>query len=122
MLIEQERNEAEANTVDPDAVSHTEPPVREFEDASTWTGIAIANLLQPSEVMTQPTDDESIYEGQVFGLKGEVIHSVKTFSRCHQQYYICKSTKTLLKLKCKHGWSLHRVSVLYNVGLMRCWR
>lgn len=51
----------------------------------------------PNQLMT------GLYiKSRFFGSKGEVVHVVKTFSIWLQwQCYVYKSTKTLLKLKCK---------------------
>lgn len=57
--------------------------------------------------VSQLADNESLYEGHTFGTKGEVIDAIKTFSiKSHQQYYINKSSTTLLKQKCK--WESER--------------
>lgn len=60
-------------------------------DASCW---------MPYSMIFQPADDGSIYKSQIFASKCEVVHGVKTFSiKSHQQYFVYKSTKSLLKLK-----------------------
>lgn len=52
--------------------------------------------------MSKSADDGSIYIGQIFATKEDIVHVVEVFSiRKHQQYFVYKSLKTLLKLKCK---------------------
>lgn len=81
--------EAEANTVDLDAILYIKVPVPEFRNAPTWTRVAVANPWTPYAVVSQLVEDGSIFKDQIFSLKGEVIHSVKTFSiKSHQQYHI----------------------------------
>lgn len=49
-----------------------------------------------------PADNGSIYKSQIFTPKEEVAHAVKMFSvKIYQQYFIYKSSKSLLKLKFK---------------------
>lgn len=111
MMTEEEMEEVEVNIVDQEPGAYIEAPVAEFENASTWADTAVARLWLPFVVASQPTDDLSVYQGQIFGSKQEVVHAVKTFSiRSHHQYYVHKSSPTLLKLKCKGDsecpWSL----------------
>lgn len=44
VLTKQEVDEAEINTADTNAVSYMEATAQEFENASTWTAFAMANL------------------------------------------------------------------------------
>lgn len=79
-LIEQEMDDPENNATDPDVVAYMEAPAPEFEDVVAWASITVANLWTTYGLPSQPTDDGSIYQGQVFCLKGEVAHAIKTFS------------------------------------------
>lgn len=113
MMTEEKMEEVEVNVVDQEPGAYIEAPVAEFENASTWADTAVARLWRPFVVASPPTDDLSVYQGQIFGSKQEVVHAVKTFSiRSHHQYYVHKSSPTLLKLKCKGDsecpWSLRR--------------
>lgn len=74
-------------------------------------GIAVANTWNLFAGPSQPADDGSVYEGQIFVSKEDVVHAIKTWSiKTHQQYFVYKSSKTLLKLKCSRlsecPWSL----------------
>lgn len=72
-------------------------PSSEFENASRWAGVAIANFWMPYAAGSQPIDDSSIFKGQIFGTKDDVVHAIKTFSiKTHQQYFVYKSSKALL--------------------------
>lgn len=77
-------------------------------------GIAFANPWALCMAVSQLVKDWSIYKGQLFYSKREVLLALKTFSVVsHQQYYIYTSTKSLLKWKCKRetecAWSLSAV-------------
>lgn len=79
-----------------------EAPTSEFKNGSTWADVAVASTLTPFAGVYQLADDRSIYEGQVFASKKDVVHAIKTWSiKTHQQYYVYKSSKTLLKLRCE---------------------
>lgn len=91
-----------------------EAPAPKLENASTWAGVAVANLWIPVTV-SQLAEDGSIHKSQIFGSKWEVVHAVKAFFvRSHQKYYIYKSTKTLLKLSAKGCPSARGVYMLRN--------
>lgn len=55
--------EAEANATDRDVIPCMEAPTPEFENESKWADIAMANVWTPYGVVSQPTDDKSIYKG-----------------------------------------------------------
>lgn len=50
---------------------------------------------------SQPTDDRTLYEDQIFGSKERAVHAIKTFWIISGQSFMYQSTKSLLKLKCK---------------------
>lgn len=110
MLVEEEMEQVEVNLGDQEPGSYIEAPVVEFGDASMWADTTVGCLWMPYVTASQPTNDGSPNQGQIFE-KREVVHAIKTFSRrSHQQYYVHKSSPTLLKLKCKRDsecpWSL----------------
>lgn len=116
MLTEEKMDEVEASNRDQDPCSFLEAPVPKFENALTWADIAVKRLWMPYMTTSQSTDDRFLYQGQVFNSKEDVVHAIKTFYiRSHQQYYVYKSSHTLLKLKCKResecAWSLRLQSV-----------
>lgn len=55
--------EAEAKATDRDVIPRMEAPTPEFENESKWADIAMANVWTPYGVVSQPTDDKSIYKG-----------------------------------------------------------
>lgn len=98
MLTEEEIEEAEAIRIDAEPISYMEPPAPEFENAATWSDVAVAHMWLPYPSVSQPADDGAIYEGQIFGSKEEVVHAIKAQSiKSHQQYCVYKSSTTLLK-------------------------
>lgn len=77
--------EDDAIAADPDAVSYLEaPPAPEFENMSSWEGIALDIPWTPNwGVATNLMGPYT--KTRFFGLNGEVIHAVETFSiRSHQ--------------------------------------
>lgn len=85
LLTEGEMEQVEANDGDQEPGSYMEAPIPEFENASTWVDIAVDCLWIPYMTVSRPTDDGSLYQGQIFGSKGKVVHSLKTsFIRSHQ--------------------------------------
>lgn len=90
--------EAEANVVDPDAISHMEAPAW----SSKCVNVGMYCNGQPVYGMvSQLVDDGSIYKSYVFGLKGEVVHVVKTFPYDLTNSITLQVHENLLKLKCK---------------------
>lgn len=61
MLTEYEMDEGKANTVDLEAVSYMEARSK-ARNALTWAGIATASPWKSYDVVSQPTDDGSIYK------------------------------------------------------------
>lgn len=70
ILTKQEIDEAKAKTTDPEAVSYMDSHALEFENASTWEGIAIGHPWRPYAVVLQPTNDGSLDKCQIFRFKG----------------------------------------------------
>lgn len=86
-----------------------QPPGYNLIDGGICTGVRKClnmgkmrwQLVDAVQVGVEPTDDGPIYNGQVFGSNGKVIHAAKTFSiRLHQKYYL-EVYQNLLKLKSK---------------------
>lgn len=82
-------------------VSYMETLVSEFKTRRRGNVWPLKTRGRPYEVMSQPTDDDLIYKGQVFGSKEDVVHAVKTSLLDRTNNIVYKSSKTLLKLKCK---------------------
>lgn len=61
-MTDEEIIAAETLALDPDSIQYMETPVLEFENASTWAGIAVANTWNPFVGPSQPADDGSVYE------------------------------------------------------------
>lgn len=96
------KEDSEANVVDLDSTACVEAPVPELKNESTWVGVTVASLWVLYVMVSQPVNDGSIYKGRIFVSTEEIMYAIKTFStKLHQQYYVSKSTKLLLKLQCK---------------------
>lgn len=73
------------------AISYMEALAPELKNASTRVGITMANSWTWYRMLSHPADDRSIYKGQVFGSKEEVVHVVKILSiKSHRHYHVYK--------------------------------
>lgn len=100
--IEEKLDDPEVKALDPNFVAYMEAPASELKNASTWAGVAIGSPWMPFPVVAKFAEDGSLYKSQIFRSKEEVVHAVKTFSlKTHQEYFVYKSSKSLLKFKCK---------------------
>lgn len=101
MLTEEEIEEAVTVRTDTEPISYIKPLVPKFENASTWSDMGSCPLVD-AVLVRVATSRRPVYEGQNFGSKEEVVHAIKACSiKSHQQYYVYKSSTTLLKLKFK---------------------
>lgn len=67
-----------------------------------YGSITVTNACTLYGDVSQSSDDGTLYEGQIFGSKEEVVDVVKKISiRSKQQYFLYNSTKYLLHFKCK---------------------
>lgn len=70
---------------------------KSLKNVVAWASLGVANAWTPYGLTSEPTDNATLYKGQMFGTKDKVVHAIKTFSTSsHPQYFVCKSTISLL--------------------------
>lgn len=69
----------EVNTIDPDSTT-LESSYTNLKNAAIQASIAVTNAQIPNGLASQLSDDGTLYGGQMFGTKDEIVHAIEVFS------------------------------------------
>lgn len=78
-LTKKEIDEVEANPTYPESSVYMEPLALENRNSPTWAGVEVTTPWMQYTMMSQPTNDKSLYKSQIFYSKREVVHVVRRF-------------------------------------------